>query len=56
MPQNLQATEDVARPRLRRAVTTILFILISVLIVRDILVRRWGGPTPPATDVTQRSR
>ena len=53
---DLQATEDVARPRLRRTVTTILFILISVMIVRDILVRRWGGPTPPATDVTQRSR
>jgi hypothetical protein len=56
MPENLQATEDVARPRLRRAVTTILFILISVMIVRDILVRRWGSSPPPPTDITQRSR
>jgi hypothetical protein len=56
MPESLQATEDVARPRLRRALTTILFILISVMIVRDILVRRWGGSTPPAPDTTQQSR
>jgi hypothetical protein len=56
MPENLQATEEVARPRLRRTVTTILFIMISVMIVRDILVRRWSSPAPPPTDVTQRSR
>jgi len=43
-------------PRLRRAVTTLLFILISVMIVRDILVRRWSSPAPPASDVTERSR
>jgi hypothetical protein len=47
---------NVARPRLRSLVTTIVFVLISVMIVRDILVRRWTGtPTPPA-DTTQQSR
>ncbi|MBR0793848.1 hypothetical protein JQ615_00430 [Bradyrhizobium jicamae] len=54
MSDNLPAT-DVARPRLRSLITTILLILISVMIVRDILVRRWtGSPSPP--DTTQQSR
>ncbi|MGA7806411.1 MAG: hypothetical protein WCB02_17565 [Bradyrhizobium sp.] len=36
-------------------VTTVVLILLAVMIVRDILVRRWGlGPQPPS-DVTQRS-
>jgi hypothetical protein len=36
-------------------VSTIVLILLAVMIVRDILVRRWGsGPHPPS-DVTQRS-
>ena len=49
-------SDDAARPRLRGVITTILLILISVMIVRDIFVRRWGSATPPASDVTQRSR
>ena len=40
------------RPRFRNTVTTIMLVLMTVLIVRDILVRRWGSP-PPAPDVTQ---
>ena len=56
MPKHLAAPGETARPRLRRAVTTILFVLISVMIVRDILVRRWSAQAPPASDVTQRSR
>jgi hypothetical protein len=55
MLENLAARSEPARLRLRRAVTTILFVLISVMIVRDILVRRWSSPAPPASDVTQRS-
>ena len=52
--------ESLAAPgataRLRRAVTTILFILISVMTVRDILVRRWGAAAAaPTSDVTQTS-
>ena len=45
-----------ARPRSRTVITTVLLITISVMIVRDILVRRWGGAAPPASDVTQHSR
>ena len=56
MPENLPATGDAARPRFRGVITTVLLILISVLIVRDIFVRRWGSATPPASDVTERSR
>jgi hypothetical protein len=56
MPENVPAQSEAARPRLCRAVTTILFIMISVMIVRDILVRRWSSPAAPASDVTERSR
>jgi hypothetical protein len=47
---------DVARPRLRSLVTTIVVILISVMIVRDILIRRWNGTPPSPPDTTQLSR
>ena len=36
-----------ARPRLRSVITTVLLIMISVMIVRDLLVRRWGGAAAP---------
>ena len=36
-----------ARPRLRSVITTVLLIMISVMIVRDIFVRRRGGGTAP---------
>ncbi|WP_197082799.1 hypothetical protein [Bradyrhizobium sp. LTSP885] len=55
MSEGLQAT-DVARPRLRSLVTTIVFVLISVMIVRDILIRRWAGTPPAPPDTTQQSR
>ena len=55
MSRSLQATDDAARPRLRGVITTLLLILISIMIVRDILVRRWGAAAPPATDVIQPS-
>jgi hypothetical protein len=56
MPKSLAAPSDAARPRFRGIVTTALLIMISVLIVRDILARRWGAAPPPASDVTARSR
>jgi hypothetical protein len=56
MPESLPAPPDGARSRFRGVVTTVLLIMISVMIVRDIFVRRWGGPTPPASDVTRQSR
>ena len=56
MSENLPATGDATRPRFRGIITTILLIMISVMIVRDILVRRWSTAAPPASDVTERSR
>jgi hypothetical protein len=45
-----------ARPRWRGAITTILLLMISVMIVRDIFVRRWSAGAPPASDLTRHSR
>ncbi|MGY3606062.1 MULTISPECIES: hypothetical protein [unclassified Bradyrhizobium] len=56
MAENLPTTSDVARPVLRSIITTIVLILISVMIVRDIFVRRWSSPSAPAADTTQHSR
>jgi enamine deaminase RidA (YjgF/YER057c/UK114 family) len=42
-PDSLPGPVDAPRSRVRSLVTTILFVLISVMIVRDILVRRWRG-------------
>ena len=44
------------RPRFRTVITTALLVIISIMIVRDMLVRRWGGSTSPAADVAQPSR
>lgn len=44
MPENLPAT----RPRWRGTITVALLIMISVMVVRDVLARRWGGAAPPA--------
>ncbi|MCK1513309.1 hypothetical protein IVB22_12175 [Bradyrhizobium sp. 190] len=56
MPENLPEPGAGVRPRFRSAVTTVLLIMISVMIVRDILVRRWGGSALPASDVVRPSR
>jgi hypothetical protein len=55
MPENPTTTREAAPSRIRRAVTTLLMIALAVMIVRDILVRRWGAAAPPSSDVTQRS-
>ena len=55
MPESLPTTRDAARLRLRSIVTTILLVMLSVMIVRDILARRWGSAAPAPPDVTQRS-
>jgi hypothetical protein len=55
MKDGLPALDDVARPRRRSVITTLLLIMITGMIVRDILVRRWSVP-PAASDVTQRSK
>ena len=56
MPENLPEPSPGARPRFRSVVTTVLLIVISVIIVRDLLVRRWGGSAPAASNVVRPSR
>ena len=56
MPENLPEPGPGARPRFSRVITTVLLIMISVMIVRDLLVRRWGGSAPPASDIVRPSR
>ena len=56
----MQAASSSTRPtapsRARGVVTTLLMILLAVLIVRDILVRRFSSAAQAGSDVTQRSR
>ena len=56
MPRSIPAIGGAARPRLRGPVTTIVLVMISIMIVRDILVRRWSATPPSPSDVTERSR
>lgn len=51
MARNSAITPAAERPRFRGTVTTIIMILMTVMIVRDILVRRWSAPrsTPDVT-------
>jgi hypothetical protein len=53
MAKNRSTTRDGADMRVRGTITTILVIMLAVMIVRDILARRWAGPA--AADVTYRS-
>ena len=56
MLESLPEPSAGARPRFRSVITTALLIMITVMMVRDILVRRWGGSAPPASDVVRQSR
>jgi hypothetical protein len=51
--KNRAIARVAVRPRLRATVTTIMVFLMTVMIVRDIIVRRWGSP-PPSPDVMRR--
>jgi hypothetical protein len=55
MPKHRAFARAAERPRFRNTVTTIMLVLISVMIVRDILARRWGPP-PPSPDTVERLR
>ena len=56
--------QQLSRPPARRVqslsrslITTLLMVGLAILIVRDIVARRWSSaPPPPALDVTERSR
>lgn len=53
MPNNRAVARARAHPRFRGAVTSIMLVLMTVMIVRDIIVRRWTSATS-APDVTRR--
>jgi hypothetical protein len=53
MAKNRAIARVAVRPRLRNSVTTIMVFLMMVMIVRDIIVRRWGSHPPSAPDVTR---
>jgi hypothetical protein len=53
MPKNLPTGRVAARTRFHSILTKMLLIALSVMIVRDIILRRWGSP-PPTPDVTRR--
>ena len=55
MPASLPTPRDGARSRVGSVITTVLLIMISIMIVRDIFVRRWSSAAPPASDVTRPS-
>jgi hypothetical protein len=53
MPKYWAIARAAPRPRFRNMITTIMLVPMTVMIVRDILVRRWGS-SPSALDVTRR--
>ena len=44
---------DGHAPRRRTLLPTLLLILLGIMIVRDIVVRRWSGAPPAGPDVTR---
>jgi hypothetical protein len=56
VPESIPIVRNAARPRLRSIVTTVVLLMISIMIVRDILVRRWNAAPPSPPDVTESSR
>ena len=56
MKHGLFTPDDAARSRGRSVITTLLLVMIAIMIVKDILVRRWSATTQVTSDVTQRSR
>ncbi|MGA2994410.1 hypothetical protein [Bradyrhizobium sp.] len=54
MRQKSPAAHAIARLRYRSIVTTMLVMALSLLIVRDIIILRWGSATPSSSDVTRR--
>lgn len=54
MQKNPPTARAVPQTRFRSVITTMLVMALSLLIVRDILAKRWWGSPPPAPDVTRR--
>ena len=47
------AARDGHAPRRRTLLPTLILILLGILIVCDIVVRRWSSGPPPGPDVTR---
>ncbi len=54
-PLSRPAPRPPSDRRARSIVPTILLVMLALLIVRDILVRRWSAERHPLSDVTRRS-
>ncbi|UFZ03386.1 hypothetical protein LQG66_29805 [Bradyrhizobium ontarionense] len=44
---------DAPAPRRRTLLPTLVLILLGIMIVRDIVVRRWSSAPPAGPDVTR---
>jgi hypothetical protein len=53
MPKHRAIARAAPRPRFRNMITTVMLVLMTLMILRDILVRRWGS-SPTSPDVTRR--
>jgi hypothetical protein len=53
--ENRPAARRPSERRARSVIPTILLIMLAVMIVRDLLVRRWSATAQSRADVTQRS-
>ncbi len=53
--ENRPAARRPSDRRARSIVSTILLVMLAVMIVRDLLVRRWSATAQSRADVTQRS-
>jgi hypothetical protein len=54
-PSDRRPSRRASALRARGIVMTVLLIMLGVMIVRDLLIRRWSAPGQPSDDVTQRS-
>jgi hypothetical protein len=52
--ENRPAARRTSNPRARSVIPTIVLIMLAVMIVRDLLVRRWSATAQSRADVTQR--
>jgi hypothetical protein len=46
--------DGIVVQRHRTLVPTLVLIVLAIMIVRDIVIRRWSGPSRPS-DITSRS-
>jgi hypothetical protein len=54
-PENRPAARRTPDRRARSVIPTLLLIMLAVMIVRDLLVRRFNATVQSRADVTQRS-